>query len=330
VSIARDLFDVPMLQGPVEDQTIAPGSVDAVVLLDVVEHFPDPVASLKRCIELLSPAGFLLIQTPSYPECTTLEELQRQGHRFPEMLKPDEHLYLFSHQSIARLLAELGCTRLNFEPALFAHYDMFLTASREPLRASDPDEREAVLTRAPSGRMVQSALDLYARWRAAEGRFLEADADRRDRLDAIEQLNHQLAEAETDRTARLENIARLEGLLHVSDTDRAGRLAAIGEIEARLKEAEADRAARLAAVVQLEAQFKEADADRTARYDAIRALEAQLRESETDRAARLTAIESLTALLEASEADRATRLEMIQRLQDALQKATPGSAAAGD
>jgi len=55
-----------------------------------------------------------------------------------------------------------------------------------------------------------------------------------------------------------------------------------------------------------------------------------LRESEADRAARLTAIESLTALLEASEADRATRLEMIQRLQDALQKATPGSAAAGD
>ena len=66
--IARTLFDVPMLEGPAEDQEIPSSSLDVIALMDVLEHLPDPVATMRHCIDLLTPDGFLLIQTPRFPE----------------------------------------------------------------------------------------------------------------------------------------------------------------------------------------------------------------------------------------------------------------------
>jgi SAM-dependent methyltransferase len=61
--IARILFDVRMLVGPVEDQKIPSGSLDVIALMDVLEHLPDPVATMRHCIDLLTPDGFLLVHT---------------------------------------------------------------------------------------------------------------------------------------------------------------------------------------------------------------------------------------------------------------------------
>ena len=36
--------------------------------MDVLEHLPDPVATMRHCIDLLTPDGFLLIRTPKFPE----------------------------------------------------------------------------------------------------------------------------------------------------------------------------------------------------------------------------------------------------------------------
>ena len=46
-----------MLLGPVEDQQIEPGSLDVIALMDVFEHLPDPVSTMRHCLRLLRPDG---------------------------------------------------------------------------------------------------------------------------------------------------------------------------------------------------------------------------------------------------------------------------------
>src|SRR5207247_7140422 len=67
---ARRAFDIPVLCGQVETLTFEPGSFDAVTLLDVLEHLPNPRGSLEACVRLLRPEGVLMIQTPCYRPTT--------------------------------------------------------------------------------------------------------------------------------------------------------------------------------------------------------------------------------------------------------------------
>jgi len=204
--IARDLFGVEALAGAIDEQRIAPGTCDVIVMMDVLEHLPDPVGTMRHCVELLKPDGMLLIQTPCFPEGASMPSLQAEHSRFGEVLQPQEHLYLFSRRSVGQLFAELDCGHVTFEPALFAHYDMFLAVSRVPLAAIRASERIRSLAATPTGRLVAASLGLSERLRAEQQRYAQADDDRVKRLAAIETLTAQLLESEADRAARLEVI----------------------------------------------------------------------------------------------------------------------------
>jgi SAM-dependent methyltransferase len=179
VDFARRTFDVPMLLGPVEDQALATGSLDGIVLMDVLEHLPDPVGTIQHCLRLLKPDGIFLIQTPRYPEGKTYPEMVEQKDPFLEQLKPKEHLYLFSMTSIQTFFRRLGVEDIRFEPPIFAHYDMFLVASRSPIRSHTAEAIEQALSRTPTGRMVLALWDLYAR-------YMDVEADRAARLEVIQ------------------------------------------------------------------------------------------------------------------------------------------------
>lgn len=164
VRFARETFQVPMLTGPIEDQTSLPtASLDAIVLMDVLEHLPDPPATLRRCLELLKPDGILLAQTPAYPEGMSLRQLREDGSKFPMMLDPNEHLFLFSKSAVRALLRGLTAPHLEFMPAIFSFYDMSFVASRSALDRFDPDQQSAALRATVSGRFMQALLDLDQR-----------------------------------------------------------------------------------------------------------------------------------------------------------------------
>src|SRR5687767_379701 len=82
VDFARKTFDVPMLLGPVEQQPIEPASLDAVAMMDVLEHLPDPVATMRYVASLLKPDGVLIVQTPRYAEGATFELLAARDDYF--------------------------------------------------------------------------------------------------------------------------------------------------------------------------------------------------------------------------------------------------------
>ena len=161
---ARKTFGVPMLQGPVERQALEPGSLDLLAMMDVIEHLPDPVGTLRHCARLLRPGGLLMVQTPEYPEHQTLEQMGESGAAFVQHLRPQEHLYLFSRRASARLMEAVGCGPPRFEPAMFAQYDQFFVAAAPPgapvPQAHEPEAIRRALEATPGGRMVGAMLDL--------------------------------------------------------------------------------------------------------------------------------------------------------------------------
>jgi 2-polyprenyl-3-methyl-5-hydroxy-6-metoxy-1,4-benzoquinol methylase len=160
VAFSQQLFGIPVHAGPIESLDMPDASLDVIVLMDVLEHLPDPAATLRRCLKLLKPQGVLLVQTPCLREGASHEVLVESKDRFLEMLIPIEHIYLFSQRSVTEFFRRLGAEHIAFEPAIFEHYDMFFAVSRSPLIAHATEEIESALMATPNGRLALALLDL--------------------------------------------------------------------------------------------------------------------------------------------------------------------------
>lgn len=161
VELAKKSFEIPVLHKKIEEQSSLPaGSFDSIVLMDVLEHLDNPLATMQCATKALSPAGCLVIQTPKYPEDKSFEQLVSTNDHFKNHLNPDEHVYLFSERAVRILLDKLGFTNIVFEPAIYAHYDMFIIASRKPLANFTTEQIEGALSKTATGRWVQALLDI--------------------------------------------------------------------------------------------------------------------------------------------------------------------------
>lgn len=217
VEFARDTFAIPVSLGPIEIMNVPSASLDVLAAMDVAEHLAHPLGTFKACGEKLNSSGIFLIQTPCYPHGTTLEELEERSSRFIDMLLPREHLYLFSQQAIANLFKKIGFLYVEFEPAIFAHYDMFVLASRSPLNALALGDVERFFAVTPAARIIQAFLDLYARNESILLAFETALRDSTLRLEQVDTLTRLLTQSERDSALRLEQVETLTGLFKQSE-----------------------------------------------------------------------------------------------------------------
>lgn len=220
VAFGQKTFDIPIHTGPVESRGLPPASLDVIALMDVLEHLPDPMATMRHCLELLKPEGLLLIQTPQFKEGMNHVALVETQSSFLEQLKSDEHLYLFSERSVSEFFRQLGAEHIHFEPAIFAPYDMFFAVSRAPLEVNAPETVESVLLATPTGRQILALLDLRQRELTLTEKLRESEADRASRGEQIETLTKMLKESEADRAARWEQIEILTKKFRASEADR--------------------------------------------------------------------------------------------------------------
>jgi 2-polyprenyl-3-methyl-5-hydroxy-6-metoxy-1,4-benzoquinol methylase len=230
VDFGKNTFNVPIFVGPVENLDIPEGSLDVIALMDVMEHLPDPVATMAHCLKLLKPDGMLLIQTPKFRREIKYAELVEENGAFLEQLKADEHLYLFTEDSAARLFRQIGAEHMQFEPAIFSQYDMFFAVSRLPFEPYTPEQIDAALASGPNGRFILALLDLRQRELASE-------SDRVARGEQIETLTRMVQESEADRAARGEQIRQLTDWL-------TGSHKQVSELCRMVEESKAETAAR--------------------------------------------------------------------------------------
>jgi SAM-dependent methyltransferase len=301
VDFARKTFAVSVLRGPLDEQDLGPGSLDVITLMDVLEHLPDPLATLQSALAALADDGFLVIQTPAVPPGLSWEDMVAADHPFLPLMRERGHLYLFSAQGLQRLLGTVGLAHTVFEPAYFPAYDMFAVSGRRPL-APRPEAKIAAPAATPDGRLVQALLDLDDRLSGLRTRYAEAERDRAARLAALHEQGDRLMFVEGERNVLREEVRRLEA-------SRAVYVSVISDRGARLAAAEADRAARLAVIQEQGARLATLERDFRAREAELAQLRAQLVEADADRAASRKMIEEQEA-----------RLNALQRVRCDLQR----------
>lgn len=119
IELAKDAVDachragLPNVhQGTVDEDILERiGPVDAVVMLDVIEHLSDPVETLRLCNRILKPGGVILITTGDFGALTA-----RVTGRHWRLMTPPQHLWFFSQTSFSRIantlnLSIAACTR---------------------------------------------------------------------------------------------------------------------------------------------------------------------------------------------------------------------------
>ncbi|HEX2576653.1 MAG TPA: class I SAM-dependent methyltransferase [Aquihabitans sp.] len=109
-------------QGLVEEAGIEPGSVDVITMWDVVEHLTRPQPLLEALRSLLTPDGFLFLQTPSWPfqyaKARATVALDRGVVPGKHYLAAKDHVNQFSRASLTRLAVDCGFQPPTFEVLL--------------------------------------------------------------------------------------------------------------------------------------------------------------------------------------------------------------------
>ncbi|WP_156954495.1 class I SAM-dependent methyltransferase [Paraburkholderia acidipaludis] len=288
VDFGKQTFNVPIFVGPIENLDIPHGSLDVIALMDVMEHLPDPVATLAHCLKLLSPNGMLLIQTPQFRREMTYAELVKANGAFLEQLKSDEHLYLFTKDSASRLFRQIGAEYVQFEAAIFSQYDMFFAVSRVPFETYSQEDINAALCSVPNGRITLALLDLRERELASEADRIargeqietltritkESEADRAARWEQIEALTEMIKESEADRVVRGERIERLTGMMNESVASQASLGEQVRHLTDELQNTESDRKEQVA---MLNNKLEKINAERAASEEQVSLVRKELR-----------------------------------------------------
>jgi cyclopropane fatty-acyl-phospholipid synthase-like methyltransferase len=89
------------------DSISSNGSFDAVLLIEVIEHVPDPVGFLDRLRRCLDPDGRIFLTTP----CGEL----RNGSRATNAYDTPEHVQFFTEKSLRLAVKKAGFRDITYE-----------------------------------------------------------------------------------------------------------------------------------------------------------------------------------------------------------------------
>lgn len=94
-----------VISGTFNSYMFPANSFDVILMGDVIEHLPDPLDTMHAVYTILRPGGIVVISTPNI---ATFAGRMLQ-------IKPQEHLYYFSPQTMTELLQKVGLDVLRIE-----------------------------------------------------------------------------------------------------------------------------------------------------------------------------------------------------------------------
>jgi SAM-dependent methyltransferase len=121
VAVAR-ARGVPTMHGHLHEQSLEPGSFDAISFRLVLEHMRDPASALSECHRSLKPGGVLWIATPSLNA-----EAHRRFRRDWIHLEPPRHVVLYTMAGLTRLLRSVGFEVAGVRPLRQARWSFRLS-----------------------------------------------------------------------------------------------------------------------------------------------------------------------------------------------------------
>ena len=102
VEQGRTRFGVDLRQGAIETLDIEPGSVDALVMLDVLEHLADPAEALRRLRPMMAEQGVFALATVNVDSLHG----RLRGGDWPWFIR--SHLHYFRPATLTKMLSDAG------------------------------------------------------------------------------------------------------------------------------------------------------------------------------------------------------------------------------
>lgn len=104
----QETHGITTIPTTLEKASLPDASADVVILLHVIEHVPDPVATLREIHRVLKPGGHVVVETPRYD--TLMFRLLRHRER---SVKCEGHVYFFTFDSLRRTYQKAGFTEVD-------------------------------------------------------------------------------------------------------------------------------------------------------------------------------------------------------------------------
>jgi 2-polyprenyl-3-methyl-5-hydroxy-6-metoxy-1,4-benzoquinol methylase len=96
-------YGLNVLTGTLEDARFASESFDFISMFHVIEHLPDPLATLRECHRVLRPGRRIMLRTPNFDSLT-----RREFGKFWRGVEAPRHLCLFNGASLKHALQTAG------------------------------------------------------------------------------------------------------------------------------------------------------------------------------------------------------------------------------
>ena len=100
--IARSKYGLEVICAPFQEAGLAKDSFDAIILLHVIEHVPNPFRALCDMIDFIRPGGYLVLETPRY-DTPTFKILSGR-----ERSVIADHLHYFTRKSMLMICRDAG------------------------------------------------------------------------------------------------------------------------------------------------------------------------------------------------------------------------------
>jgi SAM-dependent methyltransferase len=158
--IARDMPDVPLLQFDLVSCPLPDSSIDAVLLLNVLEHIPNDSAALDQVYRILRPGGIAIIEVPAGPHLYDVYDRLLLHHR------------RYALGGLAHLVEQGGFRTLERSHLGFFIYPGFWIAKRRGKRflSADATVQRRIVAQSISKTRESRALDVILRFELALGR----------------------------------------------------------------------------------------------------------------------------------------------------------------
>jgi SAM-dependent methyltransferase len=157
VAFAHDRYGLAIREGVFESAAVPPDSIDAVTMVDLIEHTARPYYALRRAAEVLRPGGLICVVTPDIRSLAARLAGGAWWHLRPA------HLAYFTRESLDALFRRTGFTvvrRRSYRWTFSARY----LASRKPgFRFLLRGRLSSFLGRIPIRLALGDSFEIYAR-----------------------------------------------------------------------------------------------------------------------------------------------------------------------